>query len=111
MTDNIATAVTALTADLVRIDSRSFVSNLPVAERVAAALAGFEVETLDYLDPAGIAKRVFVANKGGNGGLALSGHMDTVPDTGWQTDPWSARIDDAGFMHGLGTTEDRKSVV
>ena len=105
MSDDTAAIVTALTAELVRIDSRSFVSNLPVAERVAAALEGFEVETLDYVDPAGVAKRVFVANKGGSGGLALSGHMDTVPDTGWQTDPWSARIDDAGYMHGLGTTD------
>ena len=23
----------------------------------------------------------------------------------WQADPWSARIDEAGFMHGLGTTD------
>jgi acetylornithine deacetylase/succinyl-diaminopimelate desuccinylase-like protein len=30
--------------------------------------------------------------------------MDTVPDTGWQEDPWSARLDD-GIMHGLGTTD------
>ena len=105
MSDDIAAAVTSLTAELVRIDSRSFVSNLPVAERVATALVGFEVEILDYVDPAGVAKRVIAANKGGNGGLALSGHMDTVPDTGWQSDPWSARIDDAGYMHGLGTTD------
>src|SRR5262245_5768846 len=105
MSDDLLAEVTTLTADLVRIDSRSFVSNLPVAERVLAALGGFEVETLDYTDPAGVAKRVIVANKGGTGGLALSGHMDTVPDTGWQEDPWSARIDDAGYMHGLGTTD------
>src|SRR6185437_16391789 len=37
-------------------------------------------------------------------GLALSGHMDTVPDTGWQTDPWSGRIDN-GVLHGLGSTD------
>lgn len=98
-------AVTELTRDLVRIDSRSFVSNLALAERVGAALDGFEVEALDYTDPAGVAKRVLVARKGPPGGLALSGHMDTVPDTGWREDPWSARIDDAGFMHGLGTTD------
>jgi acetylornithine deacetylase/succinyl-diaminopimelate desuccinylase-like protein len=46
-----------------------------------------------------------VANRGGAGGIALSGHMDTVPDTGWQEDPWSARIDADGVMHGLGTTD------
>jgi len=102
---DILATVTTLTADLVRLDSRSFISNLPVAERVEAALDGFEIEKLDYTDPSGVAKRVIVANRGGNGGLALSGHMDTVPETGWQTDPWSARIDADGYMHGLGTTD------
>ena len=99
-----------LAADLVRIDSRSFVSNLPVAERVEAALSGFDIERLDYTDPAGQAKRVLVAYRGPTGGiakagLAFSGHMDTVPDTGWQEDPWSARIDSDGAMHGLGSTD------
>jgi acetylornithine deacetylase/succinyl-diaminopimelate desuccinylase-like protein len=31
--------------------------------------------------------------------------MDTVPDTGWQTDPWSAHIDNDGILHGLGSTD------
>lgn len=100
--------VTRLTRELVMIDSRSFVSNLPVAERVEAALAGFEIERLDYMDDAGVAKRVLVAFKGpadATGGLALSGHMDTVPDTGWQSNPWGAEVDADGFMHGLGTTD------
>ena len=96
--------VVALTRDLVSLDSRSFVSNLKVAERVEAALTGFEIERLDYSDEAGVAKRALVAHRGPAGGIALSGHMDTVPDTGWQEDPWSARIDD-GVMHGLGTTD------
>lgn len=94
-----------LARDLVAIDSRSFVSNLPLAERLAGALAGFELEALDYTDPAGVAKRVLVAHRGGPGGLALSGHMDTVPDTGWQEDPFSARIDAAGVLHGLGSAD------
>lgn len=93
-----------LARDLVRIDSRSFISNLPVADRVEAALAGFEIERIDYTDAAGVAKRALVAHRGPIGGIALSGHMDTVPDTGWQEDPWSARLDD-GVMHGLGSTD------
>ena len=97
--------LTSLTRDLVRLDSRSFVSNLAVAERVEAELAGFEIERLDYTDAAGVAKRALVAHRGGSGGLALSGHMDTVPDTGWQDDPWSARIDADGTLHGLGSTD------
>ena len=98
-----------LAAALVRLDSRSFVSNLAVAERIEAELGGFEVERLDYLDGAGVAKRALVAHRGGThgaatGGLAFSGHMDTVPDTGWTTDPWDGRIA-GGRLHGLGSTD------
>ncbi len=94
-----------LAGDLVRIDSRSFVSNLAIAERVETALAGFDIERLDYTDAAGVAKRALVAHRGPAGGIALSGHMDTVPDTGWQEDPWSARRDADGMLHGLGSTD------
>ena len=94
----------SLAADLVRLDSRSFVSNLGVAERIEAELAGFEIERLDYIDAAGVAKRALVAHRGPNGGLALSGHMDTVPATGWQDDPWSGRIAN-GRLYGLGSTD------
>lgn len=94
-----------LAAELVRIDSRSFVSNLAVADRVEAALGGFEIERLDYVDDAGITKRALVARKGiSAGGIAFSGHMDTVPATGWTTDPWSGRIE-GGWLHGLGSTD------
>ena len=97
--------LTGLACDLVRIDSRSFVSNLAIAEAVEAALVGFTIERLDYIDPAGVAKRVLVARRGtGTGGLALAGHMDTVPDTGWAEDPWSARLE-GGLLHGLGSTD------
>jgi acetylornithine deacetylase/succinyl-diaminopimelate desuccinylase-like protein len=95
--------VITLAQDLIRIDSRSFVSNLPVAERIARELDGFEVERLDYTDPKGLAKCVLVARRG-EGGLAFSGHMDTVPDTGWTSDPFSARIED-GMLHGLGSAD------
>ncbi|MFL1463863.1 M20/M25/M40 family metallo-hydrolase [Roseococcus sp. DSY-14] len=94
----------ALAAELVRTDSRSAVSNLAVAERVEAELAGFAVERLDYADAAGVAKRVIVAHRGGPGGLALSAHMDTVPETGWTEDPWSGAIR-GGVLHGLGSAD------
>ncbi len=93
-----------LARDLVRIDSRSSLSNIAVAERILPELDGFEVERLDYTDPRGVAKCVLVAHRGEPGGLALSGHMDTVPDTGWTDDPWSGRIAD-GVLHGLGSVD------
>lgn len=97
--------VLRLAADLVAIDSRSFVSNIPLAERIERELAGFEVERLDWVDEAGVAKRALVAHKGPKGGHALSGHMDTVPATGWESDPWAPRLDAHGFLHGLGSVD------
>jgi acetylornithine deacetylase len=104
--------VMELARDLVMIDSRSFVCNYPIAERIEAVLAGFELERLDYRDRNGVEKRALVAHRGptaaadsvGDGGLALSGHVDTVPDTGWLSDPWSGRIAD-GRLFGLGSTD------
>jgi acetylornithine deacetylase len=100
-----AAEVAALARDLVQMDSRTLLSNTAIAERVEAALGGFEVERLDFTDAAGTAKRVLVAHRGGTGGIAFSGHMDTVPDTGWQEDPWSGRVDADGVLHGLGSTD------
>jgi acetylornithine deacetylase/succinyl-diaminopimelate desuccinylase-like protein len=104
MTDPTA-AIAALTRDLVALDSRSSRSNIAVADRLEPELPGFEIERIDYQDAAGIPKRVLVAHRGGPGGIAFSGHMDTVPDTGWTDDPWSGRIDADGVLHGLGSTD------
>jgi acetylornithine deacetylase len=109
---NYSRTVMELARDLVTIDSRSFVSNRPVADRIEAELSGFELERLDYVDLRGVEKRALVAHRGPKGdaergpkgGLALSGHMDTVPDTGWHSDPWSGRIE-GGQLFGLGSTD------
>jgi acetylornithine deacetylase len=103
-------AVALLAADLIALDSRSSRPNLAVAERIEAELVGFELERLDYTDAAGVAKRALVAHRGPRGGYALSGHMDTVPDTGWQADPWAPRIDEAGLLHGLGSVDMKGAV-
>ena len=99
-----ADAVLSLAADLVAIDSRSSVSNIPVADRLEAALPGFDIERLDYRDANGVAKRVLVAHRGPKGGYALSGHMDTVPETSWTDPPWTPRVVD-GVLHGLGSVD------
>jgi len=108
-TDAAAAQVLALARDIVALDSRFFVSNLPVAERIERELAGWEVERLDYKDPAGIAKRALVAIRPVAGrplsaGLALCGHMDTVPATGWTENPYDPRFAD-GILHGLGSVD------
>ena len=99
--------VAGLAQDLVRIDSRSFRPNAPIADRLESAIAAIpdlDLERIDYTDAAGVAKRVLIAARGEHG-LALSGHMDTVPDTGWTDDPWSGRIDSDGVLHGLGSAD------
>jgi acetylornithine deacetylase len=53
-----AEALTRLAADLVAIDSRSAVSNLPLADRIEAELAGFEIGRLDYTDAQAVVKGV-----------------------------------------------------
>ena len=95
--------VATLARDLVQIDSRSTISNLPIADRLEMELGEFQIERIDYKDPAGINKCVLVAARG-SGGLAFCGHMDTVPHTGWTTDPWSGHID-GDVLHGLGSTD------
>ncbi len=103
--NDLQTELVSLARELISLDSRSFVSNVAVADRVEAALRGFDIERIDYSDDAGVAKRALVAHRGPPGGIAFSGHMDTVPDTGWQEDPWSARLEADGVLHGLGSTD------
>ena len=83
---------------------RPALPNIAVADRIEGELRGFEIERLDYQDDAGVMKRALVARRGPPGGLAFSGHMDTVPDTGWQEDPWSGRIE-GGLLYGLGSAD------
>lgn len=100
-----ADPILRLAADLIAIDSRSSVSNLPVADRIEAELAGFEVERLDWTDPQGVPKRALVAHRGpGEGGVAFAAHMDTVPPAGWTRDPFRPVIED-GFLNGLGAVD------
>lgn len=95
--------VATLARDLVRIDSRSAISNLPIADRIEAELGEFQLERIDYKDAVGVNKCVLVAARG-SGGLAFCGHMDTVPDVGWGADPWSGQVD-GDTLFGLGSTD------
>lgn len=99
------TDVIPLARDLVALDSRSSLSNLAVADRIEAELGGFAIERLDFVDPAGVAKRALVAHRGPmRPGVAFSAHMDTVPATGWTTDPWAPEIV-GGTLVGLGACD------
>ena len=99
--------VDTLARKLIAIDSQSHVSNAPLAEFVSDVLTPFadEIERIEYTDLGGRHKVSLVARVGkGSGGLALSGHMDTVPGLGWDSDPFEARVE-YGRMYGLGAVD------
>jgi acetylornithine deacetylase len=91
--------------EMVSIDSRSFVSNLEIADLVAKELTGWELEFIDYVDNRGVQKRNIVAhNPASQSGVAFAGHFDTVPDTGWTRNPFEL-VREGGHLHGLGATD------
>ena len=99
--------VVELTTELVAIDSVSQRSNAAVADALERVLhrGGFEVERIEYVDAAGERKVNLVARRGaGFGGLAFCSHLDTVPGTNWDRDPWSPAIEDDRLI-GLGSCD------
>ena len=102
------TGVQGSLADLVAFDS---VSNRPldsliryVGERFERL--GFKVE--EFRDPRypGKANLVATAGPGGEGALALSGHLDVVPTEGqpWTSDPFTL-TERNGLLHGRGSAD------
>lgn len=99
--------VVQLTRDLVAIGSASQFSNSAVSELIETTLkqCGFDVERLEYLDENGERKVSLVGQKGeGAGGLALLSHSDTVPGTGWESDPLNPRVE-GNRLIGLGSCD------
>lgn len=89
-------------------DARFDQPNRDVVERLAelAESLGFDVRLLPV--SADGQKLDLIARLGdGEGGLALSGHTDTVPwDEGaWATDPFELVADDEGRLFGLGSAD------
>jgi acetylornithine deacetylase/succinyl-diaminopimelate desuccinylase-like protein len=74
------TGLTSIAREIVSLDSASCVSNLPTADQIESALAGFDTERLDDTDSARVVRCALAAHRGNGSGLALSGHMDRVPD-------------------------------
>ena len=54
--------LTSLAREVVSLDSRSFASNLPIADRIESALAGFDVGRLGCTGSAKVVKRALVAH-------------------------------------------------
>ncbi len=99
--------VISLTKDLIAIDSVSKLSNAAIAGALEPILrqAGFEVERLEHRDANGERKVNLIGRKGtGIGALGFFSHVDTVPGTGWDRDPWTPAVEDDHLI-GLGSCD------
>ena len=103
-----------LTQTLIGYNTVSPLSNVEVMDFLTETLKSIdcEVERVEYRDPAGVLKVNLIGRKGRNTderGLALLGHIDTVPAIGWSMNPFEARIAD-GKMYGRGSCDMKGSV-
>ncbi len=92
---------------LVRIDTRSDQSNLPLIECIADHLRSLQVPLRLTWDEGRRKANLFATiGEGKPGGLVLSGHTDTVPWDGqaWSADPLSAHVAD-GRLYGRGSAD------
>jgi acetylornithine deacetylase len=103
-----------LTRTLIGYNTVSPRSNVEVMDFLTETLESIdcEVERVEYKDRAGVLKVNLIGRKGpvnGERGLALLGHIDTVPAIGWSMDPFEARIADEK-MYGRGSCDMKGSV-
>ena len=99
--------VVDLLCEMIAIDSRSSVSNVPLANFMQSQLDHWEIERIDYVDREGIAKTNIVAAYPESASpLAFAGHLDTVSPAGWKTDPFRATIEQ-DRLTGLGAAHER----
>jgi acetylornithine deacetylase len=92
---------------LVSFDTTSRNSNLPLIDYITGYLGGLGVPFRLSHDEKGAKANIHaVIGTPGPGGLALSGHVDTVPVDGqsWTSDPFTLRRAD-GRLYGRGTAD------
>lgn len=101
--------------ELIRFDSVSSKSNVPITDHVERTLKqlGFETERVEYDDKAGVRKASVVGKLGpGTGGMAYFGHTDVVPASPWFSDkhgPFEPTIKE-GKLYGRGSCDMKGSV-
>ncbi|MBB4427579.1 acetylornithine deacetylase [Bradyrhizobium sp. CIR48] len=94
-----------LARSMIACDSRPSVSNVPLLELIQRHLSGWQLERVDYVDEGGVPKGNLVARwPTSTSRLAFAGHLDTVTDAGWTTDPFAADLE-GDEMVGLGAVD------
>lgn len=102
-------------SELIRFDSVSSKSNVPVTDSVERTLKqmGFEIERLEYDDANGVRKASIVGKLGkGAGGMAYFGHTDVVPASPWFSNehgPFEPTVKE-GRLYGRGSCDMKGSV-
>lgn len=94
-------------AKLVRFDTTSHLSNLPLVDFVARYLAQFGIEAKILPDAIGRKANLWASlGPQRSGGLLLAGHTDVVPVAGqpWQSDPFVLQ-EREGLLYGRGSTD------
>lgn len=99
--------VAAILQALVRFDTESSKSNLPLIDWVESYLGGLGVPFVRVPDVTGEKAAIFATiGPMRDGGIVLSGHSDVVPVEGqiWSSDPFALRRED-GRLYGRGTCD------
>jgi acetylornithine deacetylase len=105
-----------LTVELIAHNTVSYNSNVEVMKFLRKRMLEIDcqVEWVEYVDPSGVQKVNLIGKKGGNHdpgdrGIALLGHIDTVPAIGWESNAFEARIEGTK-MYGRGSCDMKGSV-
>jgi acetylornithine deacetylase len=104
---NIRYSTVDLLARLVSFDTTSRNSNLPLIAFVREYLDGYDVPyRVSFSDDGQKANIHAIIGPQGAGGMALSGHVDTVPVDGqvWSSDPFNLRADN-GKLYARGSAD------
>ncbi len=102
-----APSTVEMLAQLISFDTTSHRSNLPLIRFIGDHLNRHGIPFRLSFDAAGEKANIHaVIGHPGPGGLALSGHVDTVPVEGqsWTSDPFTLRAD-GGRLYGRGTAD------
>jgi len=111
-TDSVSTRALELAQAMVRMNTVSANSNLPLIHLVRDELARLGVASRLTFNPERTKANLFATlGEGKPAGVILSGHTDTVPWDGqdWSADPLSAQVRD-GRLYGRGSA-DMKSFI
>ena len=108
--------IVSLTQKLISYNTISHYSNLEVIDFIQHSMEKVDcnVERIEYTDKNGVAKANIIGQNGNvsndpKKGIALMGHIDTVPAGGWDLDPFEGKVSE-NKLYGRGSCDMKGSV-